>query len=111
MSTCDPLAAERQAIVQKSIEDYVEFCKASAGIMPASWFSSFFENTQLLLDTERESEDGNYGEVTLTIEPNRELRGKILVYGQYLEVVKPISLREQIKDILKRQMKYYFDKK
>ncbi len=55
----DPLEAERQAIVQKSIEDYVEFCKASAGIMPASWFSSFFENTQLLLDTERESEDGN----------------------------------------------------
>ena len=32
----DPLEAERQAIVQKSIEDYVEFCKASAGIMPAS---------------------------------------------------------------------------
>lgn len=55
----DPLAAERQAIVQKSIEDYVDFCKASAGIMPASWFSSFFENTQLLLDTERESKDGN----------------------------------------------------
>lgn len=262
----DPLAAERQAIVQKSIEDYVDFCKASAGIMPASWFSSFFENTQLLLDTERESEDGNalirssleqnltnihllpvfykaitdhqvlrfsyqrfgqepfeltfhpqflkeyngrwfvfgeaerepyqaynvpldrivgelievndveyisapkgfyqeffnniigvtrekdakveqvvirtkteyqhgliltkplhhsqketlpfsahedgcYGEVTLTIEPNRELRGKILAYGQYLEVMEPMSLREQIKDILKRQMAYYFDKK
>ncbi len=55
----DPLAAERKAVVQKSVEDYVEFCKASSGIMPASWFSSFFENTQLLLDTERESEDGN----------------------------------------------------
>ncbi len=55
----DPLAAERKAVVQKSVEDYVEFCKASAGIMPASWFSSFFENTQLLLDTERESEGGN----------------------------------------------------
>lgn len=55
----DPLAAERRAVVQKSVEDYVEFCKASAGIMPASWFSSFFENTQLLLDTNRESEDGN----------------------------------------------------
>lgn len=53
----DPLAAERKAVVQKSIEDYAEFCKASAGIMPTSWFSSFFENTQLLLDTERESED------------------------------------------------------
>ena len=54
----DPLAEEQRAVVQKSIEDYVEFCKASAGIMPASWFSSFFENTQLLLDTNRETKDG-----------------------------------------------------
>lgn len=262
----DPLAAERQAIEQKRIEDYVEFCKASAGILPSSWFSSYFENTQLLLDTNREvesgtshirssleqnltnidllplfnkaitnkqvlrfsyqrfgqesfeltfhpqflkeyngrwfvfgeadrepyqaynvpldrivgevsevndveyipaekgfyqeffnniigvthekdakveqvvirtkteyqhgllltkplhhsqkesfpfgeHEDGCYGEVALTIEPNRELRGKILAYGQYLEVMEPMSLREQIKDILKRQMEYYFDKK
>lgn len=273
----DPLAAERQAIVQKTVEDYVEFCKASAGIMPASWFSSFFKNTQLLLDTERESEggntlirssleqnltnihllpvfykaitdrhvlrffyqrfgqepfeltfhpqflkeyngrwfvfgdaerllvdehdeeeretfkvynvpldrivgdvsmidnveylpaekgiyqrffndiigvthekgakveqvvirtkteyqhgllqtkplhhsqketlpfgryeDGEYGEVTLTIEPNRELRGKILAYGQYLEVIHPQSLREQLKDIIKQQMMQYSDEK
>ena len=54
----DPLSEERKAVVQKSVEDYVAFCKASAGIMPASWFSSFFENTQLLLDTNRESKDG-----------------------------------------------------
>ena len=54
----DPLAAERQAVAQKSIEDYVAFCKASAGILPPSWFSSFFENTQLLLDTKRETETG-----------------------------------------------------
>lgn len=269
----DPLAAEKKAVVQKSVEDYVEFCKASAGIMPASWFSSFFENTQLLLDTERESEGGNafirssleqnltnihllplfykaitdhqvlrfsyqrfgqepfeltfhpqflkeyngrwfvfgnaerlredeqnlgiresfkaynvpldrivgelnevkdveyipsekgfyqqffkdiigvthekdakveqvvintkteyqhgllltkplhhsqketlffgeheggcYGEVTLMIEPNRELLGKILSYGQYLEVMRPVSLREQLKDILEKQIMQY----
>lgn len=54
----DPLAAERQAIEQKRVEDYVVFCKASAGILPSSWFSSFFENTQLLLDTNREEESG-----------------------------------------------------
>jgi hypothetical protein len=54
----DPLAAERQAIEQKRIEDYVAFCKASAGILPSSWFSSYFENTQLLLDTNREAESG-----------------------------------------------------
>ena len=54
----DPLGEERKAVVQKSLEDYVLFCKASAGIMPASWFSSFFENTQLLLDTNREAREG-----------------------------------------------------
>lgn len=262
----DPLAEERRAVVQKSVEDYVEFCKASAGIMPASWFSSFFENTQLLLDTNREVKEGDmhissgmeqnltnidllpvfnkaisdkqvlsfsyqrfgqepfnlifhpqflkeyngrwfvfgdadrepfkaynvpldrivgevnevndieytpapkgfyqeyfknivgvthekeakveqvvihtkteyqhgllltkplhhsqtetlsygehpdgiYGEVTLIIEPNRELRGKILAYGQYLEVIRPQSLREQIKDIIRLQMETYFDDK
>ncbi len=55
----DPLSEERKAVVQKSVEDYVAFCKASAGILPASWFSSFFENTQVLLDTNRASRDGN----------------------------------------------------
>ena len=55
----DPLSEERKAVVQKSVEDYVAFCKASAGILPASWFSSFFENTQVLLDTNRESRDGD----------------------------------------------------
>jgi hypothetical protein len=53
-----PLAAERQAIEQKRIEDYVALCKASAGILTYSWFSSYFENTQLLLDTNREVESG-----------------------------------------------------
>ena len=258
----DPLAEERKAVVQKSVEDYATFCKASAGIMPASWFSSFFENTQLLLDTNREAKDGDmhisssmeqnltnihllpvffkaitdkkvlrfdyhpfgqdsftltfhpqflkeyngrwfvfgdanrepyqaynvpldrivsevntvedieyipapkgfyqeyfnnivgvthekdakveevvirtkteyqhgllltkplhhsqketipfgehedgwYGEVMLTIEPNRELQGKILAYGQYLEVMQPITLRWQIIDIIKQQMEAY----
>ena len=258
----DPLAEERKAVVQKSVEDYVAFCKASAGILPASWFSSFFENTQLLLDTNRETKDGEvricsgaeqnltnidllpvfykaitnkqvlsfdyqpfgqelftltfhpqfikehngrwfvfgdadrepyqafnvpldrivgevteindveyipapkgfyqdyfknivgvthengakveevvirtkteyqhgllltkplhhsqnetlpfgehdgqwYGEVRLLIEPNRELCGKILAYGQYLEVIHPQSLREQIKEIIKKQFDQY----
>ena len=258
----DPLEQERKAVVQKSIEDYVSFCKASAGIMPASWFSSFFENTQLLLDTNRESINGDtrisssmeqnltnihllplffkaitnkqvlrfnyqrfgqepftitfhpqflkeyngrwfvfgeadrepfhaynvpldrivgevitvkdaeyipapkgyyqqffkniigvthekgakveeviirtkteyqhgllltkplhhsqketlpfgehdgqwYGEVTLTIEPNREMRGRILLYGENLEVISPLSLRMQVIEILKKQMEQY----
>lgn len=258
----DPLSEERKAVVQKSIEDYVAFCKASAGILPASWFSSFFENTQLLLDTNKESkngevricssaeqnltniellpmfykaiankqvlrfnyqrfgqdpftltfhpqfikeyngrwfvfgdanrepyqaynvpldrivgdvcevydveyipapkgfyqeffkniigvtheksakveqvvirtnteyqhgllltkplhhsqketipfgehDDGCYGEVTLMVEPNREFRGRILLYGEYLEVVQPLSLREKIKSCLVKQLSLY----
>lgn len=258
----DPFSEERQAIEQKRIEDYVEFCKASAGILPVSWFSSYFENTQLLLDTNREVESGTnhirssleqnltnidllpvfykaitnkqvlrfsyqpfgqdrfeltfhpqflkeyngrwfvfgdanrepfkaynvpldrivgevcevngmeyipapkgfyqeyfknivgvthekdakveevtirtkteyqhgllltkplhhsqkeslpfgehdsqwYGEVRLTLEPNRELQGKILAYGQYLEVVRPQYLREQITELLKKQLEQY----
>ena len=47
----------------------------------------------------------------VSIEPNRELRGKILAYGQYLEVIQPQSLREQLKDIIKQQMMQYFDEK
>ena len=258
----DPLSEERKAVVQKSVEDYVAFCKASAGIMPASWFSSFFENTQLLLDANREAKDGDmhisssmeqnltnihllplfyraitnkqvlrfdyqpfgqelftllfhpqflkeyngrwfvfgdanrepyqafnvpldrivgdvcdvndveyipapkgfyrqyfmniigvtheenakveqvvirtkseyqhgllltkplhhsqketqpfgehdgqwYGEVILTIEPNRELRGKILMYGEGLEVISPLSLREQLRTTIRMQMEQY----
>ena len=53
-------------------------------------------------------ENGEYGEVTLTIEPNRELRGKILAYGQYLEVIQPLLFRDQIKEIIRTQMKLYF---
>lgn len=258
----DPLSEERKAIEQKRVEDYVAFCKASAGILPSSWFSAYFENTQLLLDTNREDEsgmshirssleqnltnidllpvfykattgrqvlqfsyqpfgqdpftltfhpqflkeyngrwfvfgeadrepyhaynvpldrivgevrtvdgvdyipvpngfyqdyfkniigvthekgvqvenvvirtkteyqhgllltkplhhsqeetlpfgeheDGSYGEVTLMIEPNRELCGKILLYGENLEVIQPYALREKVKDTLKKMMKQY----
>lgn len=65
----DPLAEEKKAIVQKSVEDYVMFCKASAGILPASWFSSFFENTQLLLETNRDAESG-ISLIRLSLEQN-----------------------------------------
>lgn len=54
----DPLAEERKAVVQKSVEDYVSFCKDTAGLLPPSWFSSFFENTQLLLDSNRRIQEG-----------------------------------------------------
>jgi hypothetical protein len=65
----DPLAEERQAVEQKRIEDYVAFCKASAGLLPSSWFSSYFENTQLLLDTHREAESGA-NQISSSLEQN-----------------------------------------
>ena len=65
----DPFREEREAVVHKSLEDYVEFCKASAGIMPTSWFASFFENTQLLLDTNRKEEKGG-GQIRSSLEQN-----------------------------------------
>ena len=65
----DPFAKERQAVEQKRLEDYVAFCKASAGILPSSWFSAYFENTQLLLDTSREAQSGlNY--ISSSLEQN-----------------------------------------
>jgi hypothetical protein len=56
-------------------------------------------------------EDGIYGEVTLMIEPNRELLGKFLMYGENLEVMQPLPLREKIKDILKLQIHQYLGEK
>lgn len=58
-----------------------------------------------------EHEDDNYGELQLTVEPNRELQGRILLYGENLEVISPMSLREQIKEILRRQMQQYSENK
>jgi hypothetical protein len=40
----------------------------------------------------------------LIIVPNRELRDRTLMYGENLEMMQPSSLREQLKDILKRQI-------
>lgn len=52
----------------------------------------------------------NLNIVNMPTKPNRELRGRILTYGENLEVVSPLSLREQIKDTLKRQLTQYLDK-
>ena len=52
-----------------------------------------------------EHNDGFYGEIALTIEPNRELCGKILMYGESLEVMQPKTLREKLQNILKKQIK------
>ena len=55
----DPLAEDRKHYRQQTIEDYVRFCKGAIGLLPAGWFASFFEETNLLLETKREAENGN----------------------------------------------------
>ena len=48
-----------------------------------------------------------YGEVHLTIEPNRELRGRILQYGECIEIIQPRSLRDKIVETLKKTKEQY----
>ena len=47
-----------------------------------------------------EHEAGNYGEVRLTIEPNRELRGRTLLYGENLEVITPSHYESRLRRFL-----------
>lgn len=66
----NPLYKELNASVQKSISDYVNFLKASAGFFPANWLASFFENTQVLLDVSYKMQAPTYirsdNEIALT---------------------------------------------
>lgn len=66
----NPLHKELNASVQKSISDYVNFLKASAGFFPSNWLASFFENTQVLLDVNYIMQQPTYmrseNETTLT---------------------------------------------
>lgn len=55
----DPLSEDRKHYRQQTVEDYVRFCKGVVGLLPAGWFSAFFKDTNLLLETKREVETGN----------------------------------------------------
>lgn len=55
----DPLFEEKQVFVKKTLQDHVLFCKESSGLLPIEWFSHFFDNTQLLLESKRDEEAGN----------------------------------------------------
>ena len=54
-----------------------------------------------------EHDGDHYGEVRLWIEPNSELRGRILQYGESLEVIQPHSLRDKIEETLKKMVEQY----
>ena len=48
-----------------------------------------------------------YGEFSLDVETNNELIGKILTYGQFLEIVSPTVLRDKVKNIIKETLRLY----
>ena len=52
-------------------------------------------------------DDGTYGELELYVEHNRELRGKILTYGEGLKVMAPDSLVQKLKDSVEALYSYY----
>ena len=52
-------------------------------------------------------DDGTYGEFKLYVEYNRELKGKILTYGDGLKVIAPDRLLKEIKDSVERLSLYY----
>lgn len=45
-------------------------------------------------------EDGKYGEITIDVIPNRELIGRLLNFGDGIEVMGPESVREEMKRIV-----------
>jgi predicted DNA-binding transcriptional regulator YafY len=51
--------------------------------------------------------DGTYGEFTLRVEWNRELKGKILTFGQELVVTAPESLVKSIRESVSVLWKHY----
>lgn len=54
----NPLREERQSVNRKYIQDYVNFCKATAGMLPQGWLASFFDNTPMLLEAKHEAASG-----------------------------------------------------
>lgn len=51
--------------------------------------------------------DGEYGELSLNVEINKELLRRILMMGAHLEVMEPKSLRKQIKEIANKLSEIY----
>lgn len=53
--------------------------------------------------------DANTGIVSLQLIPNRELETLILSFGPDVEVLEPVSLRQQIQDKIKKSYSHYFN--
>lgn len=69
--------------------------------------SKKFHHTQKEIKPYGDYDDGIYGEFELNVEYNRELKGKILAFGEGLKVVSPDRLVKEIKDSIERLSLYY----
>lgn len=69
--------------------------------------SKKFHHTQKEIKEFGEYEDGVYGEFELNVEYNRELKGKIMTYGEELKVVSPERLVKEIKESVERLKLFY----
>ena len=64
-------------------------------------------DSQRIICTPSWKESREYGDIELTVYPNKELVGQILSYGSMLEVVKPENFRCQIKNVIMNSLVQY----
>ena len=64
-------------------------------------------DSQVVVEYPDSSVGRSSGDVEITVYPNKELIGKILSYGNMLEVVSPSSFRERVNDELKQMICRY----
>lgn len=49
----NPLREERDAVIQKYMDDYIEFCRQSVDMLPRAWVMAYFKDSQFLVDAKR----------------------------------------------------------
>ena len=64
-------------------------------------------DSQHIVCTPNWKEGREYGDVELTVYPNKELVGQILSYGSMFEVVEPLSFRERVGDEMRKMLERY----
>lgn len=66
-------------------------------------------HSQRILTRYKSSINGgtDYGDVTITVYPNKELIGQIMSFGKFLEVVSPKYIRERVSNELREMTKLY----
>lgn len=69
--------------------------------------SKKFHHSQKETKAYGDYDDGSYGEFELFVEYNRELKGKILTFGEGLKVISPDGFVKEIKDSIEKLSVYY----